>query len=295
MAKLKIKSGFSLGRIDLVAKGLSSGQFLGNYKSVFKGTGLEFDSFRKYNPGNDDASQIDWKASKRINQLLVREFIEERNIDVTFLIDCSTQMLTGSTDKLKAEYMAEFVASLSRNILDAGDPVGFILFSNEIIKEIRPDRGSPQFFKITKNLIETSNYKGYSDIDMILDYAFKSVKTDSLLILVSDFVYGFGSEKLLKQVSKKFDLIMVMIRDPRDMTIPEGGGEVVLEDPYSGNTLLITPDRIRKEYKKDNLAEITRMENTLEKYGGEFLFLQTDKPFVREVIKFFKRREAKWR
>lgn len=295
MAKLKIKSGFSLGRIDLVAKGLSSGQFLGNYKSVFKGTGLEFDSFRKYNPGNDDASQIDWKASKRINQLLVREFIEERNIDVTFLIDCSTQMLTGSTDKLKAEYMAEFVASLSRNILDAGDPVGFILFSNEIIKEIRPDRGSPQFFKITKNLIETSNYKGYSDIDMILDYAFKSVKTDSLLILVSDFVYGFGSEKLLKQVSKKFDLIMVMIRDPRDMTIPEGGGEVVLEDPYSGNTLLITPDRIRKEYKKDNLAEITRMENTLNKYGGEFLFLQTDKPFVREVIKFFKRREAKWR
>lgn len=163
MAKLKIGSGFSLKRLDLVVKGLVNTSFMGNYKSVFKGTGLEFADYRRYSPGSDDASRIDWKASKRANQILVKEFVEERNIDVIFMVDVSSQMLTGSTKRLKAEYIAEFVSTLARNVLVAGDSVGFVLFSNKIVKEDWPKQGMAQYYSITKSLSNVSNYGGYGD------------------------------------------------------------------------------------------------------------------------------------
>lgn len=295
MAKLKIKTGFSLKRLDLVVKGLSTGQFLGNYKSAFKGTGLEFEDYRVYSPGTDDASRIDWKASKRVGQIVVKEFVEERNLDILFLVDVSTQMLTGSTEKLKAEYIAEFVSTLSRSVLAAGDSVGYLLFSNKISKEVKAEQGMRQFYSITRDLSEISNYGGYGDTDVALDYAYKFAKEGSLVVVVSDFIYGMGSDKLLRLCSKKFDLIMVMIRDPRDLILPQGMGEVILEDPYSGSTLLVDPKKIGKEYKQEVLRDINKLKNSMEKYGGDFLFLETDKPFVKEVVRFFKRREAKWR
>lgn len=295
MAKLKIGSGFSLKQLDLVVKGLVNTSFLGNYQSVFKGSGLEFADYRKYNPGNDDASRIDWKASKRVGQILIKEFVEERNVDVIFMVDVSSQMLTGSTKRLKAEYIAEFVSTLSQSILAAGDSVGFILFSNKIVKENWPKQGMSQFYSITKSLSDISNYGGYGDIDNALRYVFRKGADGSLVILVSDFVYGIESEKILKLVSKKFDLISVMVRDPRDMTLPEGGGEVILEDPYSGSTLLVDPDSIRKEYSNLVSSDIRKLKNSLKKYGADFLFLETNKPFVKEIIKFFKMRAAQWR
>ena len=295
MAKLKIGSGFSLKRLDLVVKGLVNTSFMGNYKSVFKGTGLEFADYRKYSPGSDDASRIDWKASRRSGQVLVKEFVEERNIDVIFMVDVSSQMLTGSTKRLKAEYIAEFVSTLAQSISSAGDSVGFVLFSNKIIKEDWPKQGMTQFYSITKSLSDISNYGGYGDVDNALKYVFNKGSDGSLVILVSDFIYGLESAKILKLAAKKFDLISVMVRDPRDMTLPEGGGEVLLEDPYSGSTLLVNPDSIRKSYSKMVSSDINKVKLLLKKYGADFLFLETDKPFTKEINKFFNMRAAKWR
>ena len=295
MAKLKIDSGFSLKRLDLVVKGLVNTQFMGNYSSAFKGMGLEFADYRAYNPGSDDASRIDWKASKRVGQTLVKEFIEERNLEILFMIDVSSQMLTGSTSKLKAEYVAELVSTLSQSVLLAGDSVGFVLFSNKIVKEVRPQMGMTQFYSITKSLSDVSNYGGYSDIDGALDYVFNKGSDGTLVILISDFVYGLKNERTLKLASKKFDLISVMVRDPRDMSLPEGSGEVLLEDPYSGSTLLVNPNVIKKAYSSDVSSQINRLKNLTKKYGSDFLFLETDKPFVKELVKFFNARAAKWR
>ena len=128
MPKLKINLNFSLSRLDLAIKGLTTTQFLGQYQSVFKGQGLEFADYRTYTQGVDDASLIDWKASRRANNLLVKEFIEERNLEVIFMVDVSSQMLAGSVQKLKAEYIAEIVAAMGYSILKAGDAVGLLLF-----------------------------------------------------------------------------------------------------------------------------------------------------------------------
>lgn len=295
MAKLKIGSGFALKRLDLFVKGKRNTSFLGGYKSVFKGTGLEFEDYRNYDPSSDDASRIDWKASKRVGKTMVKEFVEERNLEIIFMVDVSSQMLTGSTKKLKAEYIAELVSTLSQSVLVAGDSAGLILFSDKIVKEISPNRGMVQYHKIIGALSETANYGGYSEIGKALDYVFKKGADRSLVILISDFIYGFNEEKILKLASQKFDLILAMVRDPRDMTLPEGQGEIALEDPHSGNTLIVSPNKIRREFARKALEDLSKTKKLAKKYGGDFLFLQTDKPFVKELIKFFERRATQWR
>jgi len=295
MARLKIDLGFSLKRLDLVLKGLSNTQYLGNYRSAFKGTGLEFADYRPYNSGSDDASLIDWKASRRVNNTLVKEFVEERNIDIMFLVDVSSQMLTGSTKKLKAEYIAEFVASFARGALEAGDSVGLVLFSNKIVKNVQPGSGMKQFYSLTENLSNTGNYGGYSDIDNVIDFSFKNAKEGSLVILISDFIYGLNQSKSLKLASKKFDFITIVVRDPIDMALPKGIGEFVVEDPYSGSELLIDPSKVGKEYAKQVGSDLNKIKTLLKKYGSDYLLLETNKPFVKEIVGFFKKRGAQWR
>ena len=79
------------------------------------------------------------------------------------------------------------------------------------------------------------------------------------------------------------------------MSLPDGEGEVFLEDPHSGTTLLVRPKSIRKEFAKEVLAEINRLKKNVKKYGGDFLFLETDKPYLKDILKFFKAREETWR
>jgi uncharacterized protein (DUF58 family) len=295
MAKLKIDLNFSLKRLDLVTKGLVTTQFLGNYASAFKGQGLEFANYRNYIQGNDDASRIDWKASKRVSNLVVKEYVEERNMEVIFLIDVSKKMLTSSVKKLKAEYIAELVASFSYSMLKSGDSVGLMLFSDKIIKYSPPQSGLQQFYSLTEKLSNTNNYGGYCDIDKAMNFIFKKGNENALVILISDFIYPFSNEKNFKLAARKFDLITILIRDPRDLTLPEGEGEIVVEDPHSGETLLINPKMIKKEYASIVNSDINKVKNLMKKIGADFLHLQTDKEFIKPLITFFKSREARWR
>jgi len=293
--KLKFGSGFSLNKLDLVIKGLANNSYLGGYKSAFKGAGLEFEEYRPYNAYSDDASRIDWKASKRVGETIVKEFKEERDVNVYFLVDSSSSMITGSTKSLKAEYVAEMISTLAKSVISVGDSVGLTMFSQGVKKEVRTGMGISQFYKIANELAKVSNYGGYSNVEKILEYAYRRYEGNSLLIIFSDFVNKMNSDKFLKLASRKFDVIFVMVRDPIDLNLPEGQGEVFLEEPSSGTTLLVRPHEIRKEFAREVAYDINRFEADAKKYHTDFLFLQTDKPYLKEIVKFFKRREQKWR
>ena len=107
------------------------------YNVMFQGRGLEFDSYRDFSSG-DDASLIDWRATLRSNNLLAKKYIEERNLNIYFLLDVSNSMLFGSGNKLKAEFAAEFVAAVSHLIAGSGDNVGLVMFNEKIVKIVRP-------------------------------------------------------------------------------------------------------------------------------------------------------------
>lgn len=293
--ELNLELSESIKRLKILTNQIVNTSVVGGYKSVFKGHGLEFEDYREYTP-NDDAATIDWKASVRSKQLLVREFVEERNLNVFFLIDASSSMVYGSIDKLKMEYAGEIAAALSYVVLSAGDSVGFALFNDKIIKNMPPTQGMIQYHALVETLVTPQYYGGKYDLNEALKFLLATLKQASVVMVISDFIWLKDNwERYVKMVAKKFDLIGIMIRDPRDMTLPEYDGQVVLEEPFSSKQILIRPNAISQAYKSYALRQENNVKETFLKAGSDFLELTTDQPFVKPLTNLFMKRARRLR
>jgi len=287
----------SIKKLHIITKQLISEQVIGGYKSVFKGKGLEFDSFREYSP-DDDAEMIDWKASKRANQLLVRKYVEERSLNVFFLVDVSNSMVFGSSEKLKNEYSGEIVAALSHAILIAGDKVGIALFNDQIVSRIPPGVGMKQFNKIIRELKNPGNYGGNFDLENILKFPLKYLKSKGILFIISDFI-GMKDDNWkepLKWLSTKFDVVCMMVRDPRDKVMPKDLKEqVLISDPYSNKELLIDTQILKDAYFKYVNEQEKKIKNVIRDCRSDFITIYTNEPFVKPLLELFNVRKKRWR
>lgn len=290
--KLKVKN--LVTNLAISAKGLSTSKFAGNYKSAYKGFGIEFEGFRKYESG-DDASLIDWKASIRTNELLIKEFREERGLTVYFLLDVSNSMLFGSTKKLKNEYAAELVASLAYTASQNDDAVGIGMFNDKVVVGLKPETGEKQYYLLLGALTNPKSYGGKYDLGNAIDFVIKFLEEESIMFIVSDFIgLKKGWDLRLKEITKKFDVIGLMIRDPRDRELPDDGSDVVIGNPYSGEKKVIKPKTLRKKYASYVRKQEAEIEQVFRESGAEFLSISTDKDFINPLIKMFKRREAQY-
>lgn len=279
--------------------GLKSGQteetLTASFKSVFKGRGLEFEGFRTYTP-DDDAKEIDWKASLRAQHLLIRVLTEERNIHVFFIIDVSDSMIFTSVDKLKAEYAAELVATIAYGVIEAGDSIGLCMFTDKVVKLIPGNIGMNQFYSVTRSLSDPNNYGGNYDLNFVLRYATNFLRRNTVVFLISDFI-GLkpGWKKHLEIMSKKYELVGIMIRDPRDNRLPKDVGQFVLGDPYSDSDILVDINLIRKKYEKYAKEQIEVIHTHFTDLGSDFLMLETNKNFVFPILELFNKRQRLWR
>ena len=259
----------------------------GSYKSSFKGKGLDFEGYRSYISG-DDANMIDWKATLRSQDLLVKVLTEERNVNIIFLVDVSSSMSFASIDKLKNEYAAELVASLSFAAIQAGDSVGLIMFNDKIVKFLPPAMGNRQYFMIIKALSDPKLYEGKFDFARVITDLMNSFKRGAIVVMVSDFIgLGEGWEKYLSAASERFEIIGMMVRDPRDYEMPEEVGQIVISDPYSDKEVLIDTATVKEDYEAAVKEQIKYVKHTFIKSRANFLELRTDKPFLNHVINFF--------
>jgi len=280
----------ALKRLEILSKALTSSTAIGAYKSVFKGKGLEFSGFREYTP-EDDSSLIDWKASARTDQVLIKEYVEERNVDVFFLVDCSSNMLFGSGDKLKAEYNIELTSSLAHSILEAGDNVGVCMYSDNVKDRMLPSRGKAQFYIISKMLLKTENYNGSFDFKNAAKFIFSYLKKRGIIVIISDFIgWKDDWEDSIKLLSQKFDVIMIMIRDPLDRTLPEDVGQVVISDPKTGKTMLIEPKLIKEAYEYEIKEQERKIKEVFLRSDVDFVDINTKDSFVKPIINLFIRR-----
>jgi len=291
MYELKLNFKPLLKQLEIYTKKEAQGSLSGSYLSRIKGRGLEFDSFRQYTSA-DDASRIDWKASIRAQELLIKEFMEERNVEVIFLLDVSSSMCYGSIEKSKSEYAAELIAALTFAILRAGDSVGLVMFTDKIVKEIPANSGSKQYYIVLKALSNPNFYEGNFDLNSVITNVVRKLRKGAVVIVVSDFI-GLKSEweNLVRLASKKFDFIGIMIRDPLDNEMPFGIGPVVISDPYSNEEIAFDGDRIKDNYSKINIDTIKALHNTFIRSGGGFLQLTTNSPFTNQITIFFKERK----
>ncbi len=261
------------------------------YKTVFRGKGLEFDSYRDFE-SDDDSGMIDWKASLRGNKLLAKKYVEERDMDIYFFVDVSNSMLFGSGKVLKAEYAAELIASLSHLIMNSGDNVGLVFFSDKIVKVLRPLRDANHFGIETSILSDAAYYGGGFDFNSAVDFALKTiVSPSSMIILVSDFIrMNDKCENHLKLLAARFETIAIMIRDPFDEELPNVKGQMIVQDPYSGNQMLIDPSLIADQYKQNALKHKEKIIRIFRESGVDFFEINTNKSFIIPFVSFLKRR-----
>lgn len=262
----------------------------GNWTTTFKGHGMEFSGYRSYQYG-DDASLIDWKASLKSKSLLIKEYEQEKSVNVYFMLDVSNSMLFSSTRKLKAEFGAEIVSSLAFAILRSGDSVGLSMFNDKLVTRLPLNVGRRMHYMIVKDLSNVNNYGGNFDFGKSMNFLFTFLKNRAVIIIISDFI-GLDEKwyKYLRIASQKYEVIGIMIRDPRDEELPSDLGQYLLEDPYTGEKLYIDAKQYSNVYQQYVLEEEKKIEKHFKATKSDLLKLRTDKDFYKEIMKFFKKR-----
>ena len=289
MVRLNIEVVELAKKLEVFIKILINTQVASKYRSVFKGQGLEFEDYRKY-LSTDDAKIIDWKASIRANELMVKEFKEERNLNTYILLDTSYSMIFGSIDKLKAEYASEVVASISYFILKSGDNISLVMFNDKIASFVPPDSGDRQFYLVLNFLANADVYNAGYDLENAIDFLMKTMPRRGLLIIISDFINLEGEwDKKLRVAGKKFDVLGIMVRDPRDNELIETGN-IVLQDPMSDEIMIINTGKIKEKYEEYNKSQKRFIKEMFAKCNADLLDLDTDKDFIKPIIQFLLRR-----
>jgi len=272
-------------RMDVLNRALE-----GNWSTVFKGSGLEFAGYRAYTFG-DDASKIDWGASLRAHETLVRELEEYHNFNVFFLVDVSNSMLFSSTGQLKAEYAAELTFSLCYAMMQSGDAIGLGLFTDKLVTKIPPNLGKGVYYKIMRELTNPKNYGGDFDFIKALQYVSSFLKERSVIIIISDFIgLKEGWNRYINILSGKFDIIGIMVRDPRDFSMPAGSGQFLVEDPYSNEKLYIDSHQYTRIYAAEAKKKEEFVRKSFENAKLGFISLRTDEAFQEPVLKYFRKR-----
>ncbi|MDD5688081.1 MAG: DUF58 domain-containing protein [Elusimicrobia bacterium] len=279
-------------KIEITTGKIVNDIFAGEYKSVFKGRGMEFSEVREYQAG-DDIKTIDWNVSARYGSLFVKKFVEERELTVILLIDVSKSQDFG-TQKSKIDLIAELSGVISFSSMQNNDRIGVILFSDKVEKFIPPKKGKKHCLRIIDEVLSAKTKSG-TDIYGALDYLNRAVKKRAVVFLISDFL-DTGYDKLLRVTAKKHDLIMINVGDPLEYKLPDYGVFHFL-DAESGKDIYVDAKDyflIKKleESKKNNYEYLEKMAKNL---AIDKLNLQTDKSYILPLISFFKMREKRFR
>lgn len=261
--------------IEIKSNKLVEELFSGEYRSGFRGKGMEFENIRQYYPG-DDIRNIDWNVTARHNKAFVKEFCEERELNMFLLIDMSRSNSFGRKKDLIAEVGATLAFSASRN----NDRVGVIFFTEKVEKFIPSKNGRKHVLSIIENILNFTPEACGTNLTNALQYFNRIEKKRSVVFLISDFL-DEGYDKDLKITSNRHDLVMVRVMDRAEEVIP-AGAIFSFEDLETGETIVV--DNLKNEYRMYNHLSILR-NNLIEVY--------TDEDYVKPLKQFFKRRSGR--
>ncbi len=260
------------------------------YRIIFRGKALEFEAYRNYAP-DDDARNIDWKASRRANKMLVKQYREERDLDIIFVVDVSDHMVFGSSAKIKCEFVAEMVGAFMHLILNANDKIGLLMYSDKVVQFVEPNQGTNHFFRLTDLLLDSANYGGTSDISVALKELVEYPTGMDSLIFVSDFVrLGTDVTRNLIALTDRAESLAIIVKDPVDLRLPKLKGEITLEDPTSGQQLLINPSVAQLPYSRAVLHHERVIRRIFQLANIDYVRLLTNTRFDLPLARFLEER-----
>ncbi len=281
-------------RIEIRTKRLVNDVFSGEYHSIFKGRGMEFEEVREYQPG-DDIRVIDWNVTARYGYPFVKKFKEERELTVMLLVDASSSGEFGTAQRMKGEIAAELCSVLAFSAIKNNDRVGMIVFTDRVEKYIPPKKGSSHVLRLIREVLYFKPQHPRTDINCALEFLARVIKRRSVVFLVSDFLSS-GFEKMLSIANKKHDLVAIKIADPREIELPDVGF-IELEDTETDEQISIdTKDpEVRKSFYEYALKEKTMLDRGFRSMDLDHIHITTDKSYVEPLMAFFRVRAKRFR
>ncbi len=274
-------------KIEISTRNLVSELFSGEYHSLFKGQGLEFSEVRAYQDG-DSFRSIDWNVSARMGHPYIKKFEETRELNVIFLIDSSASTLFGTIGYLKSELITEITAVLAFSALSNNDKVGMLLFTDEIEKYVPPRKGKKSALRILRDILYFEPKSVKTDISKAVQYLYRLVKKKSIIFVVSDFL-AENYEDSLKILARKHDVIALRVIDKAELDLPNAG-LIHFKDLETGRikTVNTANSKFRERFKSLTSDYERELSERFRKMKIDLITLYTDKPYVTELMKFFK-------
>ena len=270
-------------RTDRVVEEITGGA----YRSIFKGRGIEFEEVREYTL-EDDVRLIDWNVSARMGSAYIKKFVEERELNVMFLVDVSASGSFGSTSQSKRRTAAELAALLAFSAGKNGDRTGLMMFSDRIELFLPPRSGRRHALRmISEMLTFEPEHKG-TDIALVLSECARMLKKRTIVFLISDLIDDRDFSDELKLLNRRHDVIALKISDPVEKRWPEQMPPVELEDAESGET--VSFDRPPAALSAELAALQLKCEAICRKAQVDLVNVENGGDVLKPLINFFSRR-----
>lgn len=283
-------------RIELRTRRLANDSFAGEYHSVFKGRGIEFDEVRPYQPG-DEIRTIDWNVTARMNQPYVKRYVESRELTVMLVVDASASGDFGSVERFKREVAAELAAVLAITATTNNDKVGLIMFTDQVELYIPPRKGRRHILRLVREVLAFQPQGKGTDIGNALDAVNRLLKRRSIVFLISDFEADPEAYRTpLYMANRKHDVVAVELRDPLENEIADVG-LIALEDAETGEFIWVdTSDpRWRQSFAENVSAQQEATSALLRRADVDRIQVDTENDYVDALMRFFQKRERRQR
>lgn len=280
-------------RLHFQAKHLLSSSLYGEYRSAFRGQGMEFEEVREYMPG-DDIRAIDWNVTARSKKTYVKLFREERELTVLLVVDISSSTMTATKKQLRQQVIAKAGAVLSFIAQGNNDKVGLVIFSNGVSKYIPPGKARNTSWRILHELISISHFPQETNFQKCFRFIDRVTKHHAIVFIISDFLTSIDCKELTL-LTRRHDVTAVRVTDPSENTLPKVG-LVEIQDPESGaNRLLNLNDPHILDFLSSKSVEFRQNQNELfERYGIGYFDLSTTGEFIKAFTKYFDKRTHRY-
>jgi uncharacterized protein (DUF58 family) len=289
------------------------GRLQGDYRTLFRGTGIDFLDLREYEPG-DDLRHIDWNVTARMDTPFVRQYVEDRDVTAWLLLDRTSSMAFGPVQRQKSLVLAEVATTLAHVLARGGNRVGAVLFDGGATRTIPPGHGRNQVLRIAHSLLRDGEGAGAerggrggrgaegrrrglgrrparstgngTDLSVLLSVGLGVARRRSLVVVVSDFITVPGWERPLALLARRHDVVAIRIADPRESELPSVG-MVYVEDAETGEQIFV--DTSEPSFRERLAAAARERENelvaTTRRAGTELHTVRTDEDLVRALAR----------
>jgi len=276
-------------RLELRTRRLVESSFAGQYQSVFKGRGMNFEEVRPYSPG-DEIRAIDWNVTARTGEPYIKKFTEEREMTVMIVLDVSASGNFGSVHESKRELAAEVAAILAFSAIHNNDKVGLLLFSDRVELFIPPKKGRHHILRLIREMLYFDPKGRGTDLARALEYMNKLITRRAVVFVISDFFTGDFTRPLTVS-ARRHDMVALPIVDPAEEELPDVG-VILLEDPETGEQIEVDTSRraISRNYADLSALRTKELASMFGSRGIDMVSLRTDKDYLPVLRNFFDRR-----